>query len=272
MFEKNCLTQRRKDAKFSLVKHISGLIIALVFTATATSGALAAQETGSDMTRAFLEGVNQYRAENYETAISEFLKIADSGIKNSKLYYNLGNAYLKNDDPGNAVLWYERALKLSPRDPDLRFNYQYVLTLIKDEPEEKMSVWRVLFFWKHMLSAKSIQTTAILLTLLLCLLFIGQAVWKKRPLRTPAYLVLVVTLVFVLTALYNHYEAAHARSAVILPAKVSIRSGFADDSTELFVLHAGTRVKIERENHDFFRIYFAKGKIGWIKKADAGVI
>ena len=246
------------------------ILMAAAFAVFAVFGVQA--ETRTDMTRIFLEGVARHRAENYGAAISEFLKVADSGVKNSKLYYNLGNAYLKNDDLGNALLWYERALKLSPRDPDLRFNYQYALTLVKDEHEEKTSAWRVFFFWKHLLSERTVQGITILLNLLLFLLLVVRAVWKRRALGAPITLVLAATLVFALTALANHHEAAYARSAVILPAKISVRSGFTDDSTELFVLHAGARVKIERETSGFYRIYFAKGKIGWIKKTDAGVI
>jgi len=31
-------------------------------------------------------------------------------------------------------------------------------------------------------------------------------------------------------------------------------------------------VRIEKENGEFFRIYYSEGKIGWVKKSDAGVI
>jgi SH3-like domain-containing protein len=79
-------------------------------------------------------------------------------------------------------------------------------------------------------------------------------------------------LIFTLTAVYNDYEADFIKEAVILPAKVSIRSGLTNDATELFVLHAGTKVKIDKEKDDYIRISFSEGKIGWIKKSDAGVI
>jgi len=32
------------------------------------------------------------------------------------------------------------------------------------------------------------------------------------------------------------------------------------------------KVEIEKEQKDFFRIYFTKGKIGWLKKSDVAVI
>ena len=75
-----------------------------------------------------------------------------------------------------------------------------------------------------------------------------------------------------LTALYGYYEANFTRHAIVLPEKISVRSGLSEDATELFVLHAGTKVSIENENEGFFKITFSDGKIGWVKKSEVGVI
>lgn len=227
-----------------------------------------------EMTRAFLDGIKYYKEGNFSQAVSEFSRIADSGVTNSRLFYNLGNAYLRNGDLGHAVLWYERALKLAPDDPDLKFNYKYALSQIKDEREEKeISVFRVLFFWKHVFSSKTVRRIAILLNMIFWLAVTVRMVQKKgKILKTPGYLLLILTVVFTLTVFYNYYESAYIRQAVILPSEVSVRSGLTDESTELFVLHAGTKVRIEKEYKDSFRIYFSEGKIGWVRKSEAGVI
>ena len=75
---------------------------------------LALPAEATELTRAFLDGVHNYKTEDYEAAIVEFSKIVDAGIRNGNLFYNLGNAYLRNGDVGYAMLWYERALKLIP--------------------------------------------------------------------------------------------------------------------------------------------------------------
>jgi len=36
-----------------------------------------------------------------------------------KLYYNLGNAYFKDDRIGKAILYYNRALRLAPGNDDI---------------------------------------------------------------------------------------------------------------------------------------------------------
>jgi len=234
---------------------------------------LAVPAGATELTRAFLDGVNNYKTENYEAAIVDFSKIVAAGIRNGDLYYNFGNAYLKNGDIGHAMLWYERSLKLIPHDPDLKFNHKYVLTLVKDEKEENhLPILRVMFFWQHLFGAKTIQWTALIFNLLFWLTLTLQVLWRKKISKTMSYLVFVLVLVFTLTAFYNYYASGYLKQAVVLPDSVAVRSGLTSDSTELFVLHAGTKVKIDKENRDFYRIYFSDGKIGWLKKSDVGVI
>ena len=75
----------------------------------------------------FRKGVSAYGAGDFKESARVFQSLADRGIQNGKLYYNLGNAYLKLEDLGRAILWYERALRRMPREPDLRFNDAYAL-------------------------------------------------------------------------------------------------------------------------------------------------
>jgi tetratricopeptide (TPR) repeat protein len=223
--------------------------------------------------KTFVQGVESYKKDNYPEAIAAFLKIAESGVQNSHLFYNLGNAYLRNNDLGHAILWYERALNLAPHDPDLRFNYEYALSLLKDEKEEKVSpIFRILFFWKDLFSKQAIPWIAICLNIIFWSLFSVQVLRNKTGIRTVSYLILVLTLVFTMTAFYDYYVVRFIREGVVLRDEILVRSGLSPDSTELFALHAGTKVRIEKEMNGFVRIYFSNGKIGWIKKSEIGAI
>ncbi len=227
----------------------------------------------SESARTFLDSTQAYKEGHFDKAVSGFKKLADSGIVNAKLFYNLGNAYLKSGHLGFAMIWYERALKLEPDDPDIKFNYGYAASLTKDEKEDKESpIIQILFFWKYSLSPDLIQWAALSLNLLFWLIIMIRIGLKKKLLTPAGYGLLIFALIFTLTASYTAYQSAYLRHAVILPEKISVRSGFSEDSTELFALHAGTKVRIEKENGEFFRIYYSEGKIGWVKKSDAGVI
>ncbi len=250
--------------RINIKQYIFGIIIFLFMTTAVYA---------LEMVKIFADGVESYKNDKYDEAISAFLKIADSGVKNSNLFYNLGNTYLRNNDLGHAILWYERALKLTPNDPDLKFNYEYALSLLKDEKEEKASpILRILFFWKDLFSEMTIRWIAISLNIIFWFILTIQLIRKRIFFRTANYLIFILTIIFTLTAFYNYYESQYIREAIILPDKTPVRSGLSEDSTELFLLHAGTKVKIEKENNGFVRIFFSEGKIGWIKKSDIGMI
>ncbi|MEE4114380.1 MAG: tetratricopeptide repeat protein [Desulfobacteraceae bacterium] len=238
------------------------LLLAVAATAPATQDA-----------RTFMDGTEAYLKGDWPAAITAFESLADSGVDNGKLFYDLGNAYLKNDDLGRALLWYERALKRIPDDPDLRFNYDYALTLTKDERGQKESpLLRILFFWKYQLSPSTVRWLAIFLNGALWIALSVLIIRKKRLLRPAVILVAAATLLFSATAIYNYVEAIHVRYAVILPEQVAVRSGFTDSATQLFVLHAGTRVRITRQTDTHLLIRYTADKIGWVKQSDVGMI
>ncbi len=227
----------------------------------------------SEQTRLFFDGVEYYSNGDYANAIAAFSEISDSGIKNGKLFYNLGNAYIKNNDMGRAVLWYERALKLMPDDPDLRFNLEYAYSLLKDEKGDNPSpVLKILFFWKHWLSPFSILWAAIILNFLLWIVLTLRLFVKRKISKMSILSVMIFTVVFTLTAFYNYYETEYIKQGIILAKKVPVRSGLAGNSTELFFLQEGTRVRIEQENRDYYKIYYSKGKIGWVPRTQVGII
>ncbi len=229
--------------------------------------------SASEKARTFLDGISAYKAGDYAGAAAAFTELTQEKIQNGKLYYNLANAHLKNGDLGHAILWYERALKLIPDDPDLRFNHEYARSLVKDAPEkEGIGLRGVFFFWNDLLGTKTIRWTAILLNLLLWLILGFRLMRGKRPLKGGVHLLLIVSLIFTGTALYGYTDGTAGQSGIILPAQVSVRSGLSKSATELFLLHAGTKVTIQKEKEGFYRIGFSESKIGWVPASDVGAI
>lgn len=244
----------------------AAVILLLLLTHTASAPA-------TQNARTFMDGTEAYRNGDWPAAIAAFESIAAAGVNSGKLFYNLGNAYLKNGDLGHALLWYERALKRIPDDPDLRFNYDYGLTLTKDERGDRESpLLHILFFWKYQLSPSTVRWLAILFNAVLWMALSVLVVRKKRLLRPSVILIAAATLIFSATAAFNYVEAVHVRYSIILPEQAAIRSGFTDTATQLFVLHAGTKVRIERETDTHLLIRYTEDKIGWVKREDAGII
>ena len=84
------------------------------------------------------KAIDYYDLGNYNNAIKIYETSLENGIKNSTVYYNLAALYLKNKEVGMARLNLERALKLSPRDKDVRILKEY-LSKITEEPKQNFA-------------------------------------------------------------------------------------------------------------------------------------
>lgn len=242
----------------------------LLFCAPA---AVRAQADTNLQTLTFIDGVRHYETKNYPAAIDAFKRLVSDGVRNGKLFYNLGNAFLKQGDIGPAVLWYERAKELIPGDPDLHFNLTYARSLVKDEDGETASpVFQVLFFWRDMFRPADLQWAGIGFNAMFWLLLGINRMFSKKALRSACVGALLFSIVFLGTSGWRAFEKSYHPKAVILPASVAVRSGFSPESTELFVLHGGTKVAVEKKADGFLKIRFSKDKIGWITDTAAGII
>ncbi len=240
---------------------------------TTASSIMETATQADDSGTLFLKGVNAYKNRDFHAAAEYFSIVAKRGVVNGELYYNIGNAHLKAGDTGRAILWYERAKKLIPLDPDLKFNMDHAAGFVKDKPEDTgIALLDFLFFWKSYLSSRVVQYTAILF----CMLFFSYAgfrtVRRKRIFTLAGVILFCLLLLVIATALFDYYQQHWDRHAVILSEKAAIRSGTSDDATELFVLHAGTRVTVKKIRNGYLKIVFSRGKIGWVKTEDIEVI
>src|SRR3990172_8472257 len=77
---------------------------------------------GQDPGGLFIRGNESYNRSEFDSAISAYNLIPGSGFISPELYFNLGNAWYKKKKYPQAILWYERSLKLSPGDEDTRVN------------------------------------------------------------------------------------------------------------------------------------------------------
>jgi uncharacterized protein YgiM (DUF1202 family) len=179
---------------------------------------------------------------------------------------------LKSGDIGRAILWYERARAMAPNDPDLNFNLAHADTLVKDKKESEIHVMEVLFFWDRLVSNKTIQIAAIFS----CFAFFtwaGVRVVKKQNIFSGLGMILLSILVLLsLVVCINYANRSLRLEAVIVKETVAVRSGITDAATELFALHAGSRVKVEEKRNGHLKIVFSKGRIGWVKDKDALII
>jgi tetratricopeptide (TPR) repeat protein len=228
----------------------------------------------SDHARAFFSAIESYKQGDYAAAAAQFEALAQSGVRSGPLFYNLGNACLKDGRLGPAILWYERALKLMPNDPDLRFNLQHARSQARDAPSDdgQASLLRILFFWKDHLGESAVWMLALIFNLIFWVMagvwyMTGHRGWIRAALAAG-----LPALIFAAVAASDLYAGGRPSAGIVLPDRIAIRSGLEDDSTELFVLHAGAAVRIlDRRGHHYL-VRFTSEKIGWVGQNSVGLI
>src|SRR5713101_9236232 len=80
-------------------------------------------------TAQFAKANQEYAAGNFKSAIAGYEELVRSGQDTPNVFYNLGNAYFRQNSFGRAILNYERALALEPHHPEADAN----LRIARDE-------------------------------------------------------------------------------------------------------------------------------------------
>lgn len=220
------------------------------------------------------EANKMYQEGEYETALTLYREITAAGVGSPGLYYNMGNAAFRSNSIGYAILYYEKALKLEPGHEDARHNLMFVSRYCVDTfeqvPELFLRTWtRALV---QSLSEKTWSILAIVIFLILLLsiliyLFSHRLVFKKAGFFI-ALFGLFLFIVTIFSALSSHRNIIQPEAGIILSPSLVVRSSPSESGTELFILHEGTKVKMNEEVSGWQNIRVIDGREGWIETAD----
>jgi len=222
------------------------------------------------MNDVFNRGNELYRAGKYQDAAKEYEHIINQGYSSAELYYNLGNAYYRNDQLARAILSYERAAQLHPSDPDITHNLKlvYLKTVDHIEPVPEM------FFIQWMRTVGSLispETVRLFFILSWVLLFgsLATMYFIVRPdiLRVARIIFFVSFISVVLWAVMlgiQSFQETTRDKAIITAQIVTAKSSPDDKSVDAFVIHEGVKVKLTDIVSDWVKITLADGKVGWI--------
>lgn len=84
-----------------------------------------------------------YNAGNYEEAVRIYKEVAEQQGTSAPMLFNLGNAAYKAGDNGLAMLAYERAHRLDPRNKEINNNLQYLSNRIEDSNRAELKGKRI---------------------------------------------------------------------------------------------------------------------------------
>ena len=214
----------------------------------------------------------------YDKAILVYEKIIEQGgIHNSRLYYNLANAYLLKDDLGRAILNYRRAARLDSADLNIQKNLTFARSRRVDTVEvgTQKRVLETLFFWHYDLGLRT-------RFLLVCVYFavlcgaLTAIVWRGRGPAATAAVVLsaVLLLCFLASILVETRRQAKVHSGVITAKEVVARQGDGPNYPASFkdALHAGTEFELLEHRPGWMHLRLSNGTDAWIPDDTAELI
>ena len=224
------------------------------------------------------KGNEAYSRGDYEAAANAYEVIFATGLQSAELYYNLGNAYYRMDELDQAILNYERALRLSPHFRDARENLDLCYSKTEDRIESLPQIFLVQ--WAQAI-VNWFSPTGWLVAIIILFALLGALVviffvssdygWRKRSL----FLGILVSLLLMLAvsctiASYVRFNR-HDR-AIITNPMIVLKGSPEAHSIDKMILHEGTPVKIDETLGDWYKIHIADGTTGWVESSEITII
>ena len=227
----------------------------------------------------FSKGNELYQKGKYEDAAKIFEAILLSGNESEEVYYNLGNAYYKQNKLPQAILNYERALRLAPGNDDIRFNIRVTNARIVDKIEPMPEIFYVRWAkgLKALFSSDGWGRTSILLLLMAIaagiFYLLSDGLGSVRKLGLYFSILALVGCLISLAFGYNEFQQLkEAKAAIVFVPTLNVKSSPSENGTNIFVVHEGTKVELEDRVGNWVKIRLADGNLGWVPEVDVVVI
>lgn len=231
---------------------------------------------GQSVEEFFQQGNELYEAKEYDRAITAYQQVLAQGVESAPLYFNLGNAYFRDGDLGHSILYYHRAKRLDPDDPDIQANLEFARRFTSVQMEGvKLNPISSLF--ASIVEPYQLNTLAWSTSIFFILLFILLTVRYGFHFRgalvrigLTVTLVLVVALGLLTTVKYdNDYRT---EMAVVIADEAVVRTGPSLLSDKELDAAPGLVVEVLDETGDFYNVLFENKRRGWIEKDLVAVI
>lgn len=219
-----------------------------------------------------------YANNNYMRAERLYSEILMRDVHSAELYYNLGNVHHKRGKLGLSLLYYYKALRLSPSDSDIRHNIEVANAKTTDNIEQMPRIFLV--EWSEWVGSRlSCMEWSVLSLILLAislgglLLYLVTDSLKMR--RLGFFVTLFVGLIFVLATRHAFVERAalmNPDEAIVMSESISVKSSPNSSAIELFLLHEGTKVKVVTTHDTWCEIVIDDGKKGWVESRRIEII
>ena len=228
---------------------------------------------GSAADAAFRSANHAYSRKDYKQAQIAYLQLINKGYQSDALYYNMGNACYKTGDIASALLYYERARKLSPGDDAINFNISLANSKTVDRadivPEFFLTRWWekiILSFSSGALAVISILLFFIASVSLIVYLFSGSFAVKKYSFFA-SIAIFTVGLIVVSTAAKQVQYFHNHKEAIVFESVLPIKNKPGTKSETVFEVHSGTKIGVLKSTGGWLKVRLLNGHEGWVQAA-----
>lgn len=244
-------------------KLLTGLVFSVMIILSAHAQSKVEQVVFDKANQLYLSG-------DYSSAREEYQKIINSGFESAELYYNLGNTFYKLGQIPSAILYYEKALILNPKDVDIRFNLELANQLVVDKinPVNEFFLKKWIRNFAAVLKADtwgfiSLMAFALLLGAIVSA-YVARGFRYRKLMVTGGILMVALLSLSVVMGIIRYRQTAYPESAIIFSSSLTAKSSPDAGGTDLFVIHEGVKVKITGRVGAWIRIRLADGNEAWI--------
>lgn len=211
-----------------------------------------------------------YADANYKEATRLYEKVMNEGYTSPELYYNLANAYYKQEKIAPSIFYYEKALQLAPGETYIINNLRFAQNMTVDEidvlPLSKAEETKRAFIFYF--NFNQWAYLAIGFSVLCFLAFLGYLFSKKPFLKRSFFSLSIFVFLLSMASIYVAYAQEVLLSkdnfGIIFSEEIDVFSEPNTSSRVLFSLHEGTKVNVVDEFRDYQKIELTNGSTGWV--------
>jgi tetratricopeptide (TPR) repeat protein len=215
----------------------------------------------------FAQANKAYTDGNYQQAADLYEQILQKKLASGEVYFNLGNAYYKLNQIGKAILYYEKAKIYLAGDEALEQNLKIARLKIVDKIEP-VPVLFLVDWWNALINVFTFTTLAWTCFGFFVLTFFWLAIYllvNRNLFRRLTWITASVFLILLVLFIGKIYQFETSRYGIIFADKIPVVGEPTLTGQELFILHQGTKVEINRNLDGWYEISLADGKTGWVK-------
>jgi len=218
-----------------------------------------------------IKGNQAYNEGLYQESTDYYLRVIEQGYESAELYFNIGNSYFKINRMPEAILYYEKAIKLNPGSENVKYNLSLANSRIIDKIETVPELFYIKW-WKNISNRLSTDSWAKLGIIFFAVFWIAvftfffskSIVFRKLSFWSGIIILMISGLSF-LFAHQKYNLEAHQRQAILFTPTVTVKSSPNEHSVDLFVIHEGTKILITDRVEGWSEIRIADGSQGWLK-------